>query len=154
MASRGPSSGNVPDSVREAVERTIQATLASAQQTRGRAEAAVDDIVRGAEASAKEVRGRVRGAIEERRPASSDEIRDLQRELRAFGRRLDAIEKRLAESGRKAGGGTSAAAKRGRGAGQSRGGKRGAAAKGASRSSAKGSSGSSAKGSSRSSAKR
>jgi hypothetical protein len=37
----------------------------------------------------------VKGAIEERRPATSDDIRELRKELRAIGRRLDRIEDRL-----------------------------------------------------------
>lgn len=99
MARGRPPTTNVPDSVRDAVEKTIQATLASAQTTRGRAADAVDDIVRGAEASAETVRDRVRGAIEERRPATSDEIRDLHKELRALARRLDAVEAQLSQTG-------------------------------------------------------
>jgi hypothetical protein len=51
----------------------------------------VDDIVRGAEETTKSVRRRV----EDRRPATYEEMRDLQKEVRALGRRLDAIEKKL-----------------------------------------------------------
>jgi hypothetical protein len=58
----------VPDAVRDAVERTIQATVGSAQTTRERAQEAVDEVVRGAGASAESLRERVLGAIEERRP--------------------------------------------------------------------------------------
>lgn len=111
MARRRTPTAAVPDNVREAVERTIQATLTSAQETRGKAQDAVDDIFRGAEASAEAVRGRVRGAIQERRPATSDDIRDVQSELRALARRLDAIEARL-EKARAQGGGRTAASKR------------------------------------------
>jgi UDP-glucose 4-epimerase len=78
-----------------AVERTIQTTLGSAQQTRGRAQEAVDDLVSGAEAGAKSVRRRVRGAIESGRPATLEDVRELEKELRAVSRRLDALEKRL-----------------------------------------------------------
>ena len=85
----------MPDAVREAVERTIQATVGSAQETRGRGQKAVDDIVKGAETGVGAVRERVRGAIESGRPATYEDIRDLQTELRAIGRRLDAIEERL-----------------------------------------------------------
>jgi polyhydroxyalkanoate synthesis regulator phasin len=91
MATRRPTPQRIPDAVRDAVERTIQATVGSAQQTRGRAQDAVDEIVERAEAGAEQVRQRVRGT----RPATHDELDDLQAEIRALGRRLDAIEKRL-----------------------------------------------------------
>ncbi len=74
----------MPDAVRDAVERTIQATVGSAQLTRERAQEAVDEIVRG-----------VRGAIEERRPVTHEDIKALRTELRAISRRLEAIEDRL-----------------------------------------------------------
>lgn len=85
----------MPDAVRDAVERTIQATVGSAQETRGRGQKAVDDIVKGAETGVEAVRERVRGAIESGRPATYEDIRDLNTELRAIARRLDAIEQRL-----------------------------------------------------------
>jgi hypothetical protein len=110
----------VPDAVREAVERTVQATVGQAaqaqQQTRGRAQDArtraqdvVDDVVKGARTTrgraqeavegvvkgAEVVGERVRGALEDARPATHDDIKDLQRELRAITRRLTAIEEQL-----------------------------------------------------------
>jgi hypothetical protein len=78
--------------MREAVERTVQATLGGAQQTRGRAQDALDEVVSGAEASAKNVRARVRKTVEATRPATSDDIRALRLEIAALGRRLDALE--------------------------------------------------------------
>jgi hypothetical protein len=120
MAKRRATQPPVPDAVREAVERTVQATLGQAaqaqQQTRGRAQDArtraqevVDDVVKGARTtrgraqeavegvvkSAEVVGERVRGALEDARPATHDDINDLKRELRAIGRRLEAIEQRL-----------------------------------------------------------
>jgi polyhydroxyalkanoate synthesis regulator phasin len=77
------------------VERTIQATVGSAQQTRGRTQAAVDDLVERAEAGAESVRARVRDAIDTTRPATYEDVRELQSEIRALGRRLAAIEERL-----------------------------------------------------------
>ena len=62
-----------------------------ARSTRGRAQEAVEGVVKGAEV----VGERVREAFEEARPASHDDLKDLQRELRAINRRLDAIEERL-----------------------------------------------------------
>lgn len=95
MADRRSAPQRLPDAVREAVDRTLQATREGAETTRTRAQDAVDELVKGAEAGAATVRERVRGAIEERRPATSDDLRELRRELRAIVRRLDAIEERL-----------------------------------------------------------
>jgi hypothetical protein len=72
------------DNLREAVERTVDATVGSAGRSRSVAQGALEDLRRS-----------VSGAIEGRRPATSDDVRELKAELRAIGRRLDAIEKRL-----------------------------------------------------------
>ncbi|HKP90606.1 MAG TPA: hypothetical protein VJT75_11625 [Thermoleophilaceae bacterium] len=104
MANRKPAPQRLPEAVREAVDRTLQVTREGAETTRTRAQDAVDDLVKGAEAGAEAVRERVRGAIEERRPATSDDLRDLRAELRAIGRRLDAIEERLPARGAKGSG--------------------------------------------------
>ena len=108
VANRKSTPQRLPDAVRDAVDRTFQVTREGAETTRTRAQDAVDELVRGAEAGAEAVRDRVRGAIEERRPATSDDIRDLRVELRAIGRRLDAIEERLPapRGGKKGSGGT------------------------------------------------
>jgi len=89
---------STPSELREAVERTVQATLGSAERQRERTQGALDDLAgtveqlrRGAEAGL----ARGRRALEERRPASYDDIRELKAELRRIGRRLDAIEDRL-----------------------------------------------------------
>ena len=92
MAKRRTTPQQLPDAVRDAVERTIQATVGSAQQTRG----ALDEVVSGAEASAKNVRARVREAVEKTRPATSDDIKELRAEIRALSRRLDKLEKKPA----------------------------------------------------------
>jgi hypothetical protein len=84
MARRRTTPKELPDAVREAVERTVQATVGSAERTRD----TVDELVRGSRRAVAE-------AIDERRPATHEDIRELQAELRAIGRRLDAIEKRL-----------------------------------------------------------
>ena len=94
MAKRRTTPQQLPDAVREAVERTVQATLGGAQQTRG----ALDEVVSGAEASAKNVRARVREAVEKTRPATSDDIKELRTEIRALSRRLDKLEKKPARS--------------------------------------------------------
>jgi hypothetical protein len=72
------------DNLREAVERTVDATVGSAGRSRSVAQGALDDLRRS-----------VSGAIEGRRPATSDDIKELKAELRAIGRRLDKIEERL-----------------------------------------------------------
>ena len=87
-----------PPELREAVERTVQATLGSAERQRERTQGALDDLAgtveqlrRGAEAGL----ARGRRALEEHRPATYDDVRELKAELRRIGRRLDAIEERL-----------------------------------------------------------
>jgi polyhydroxyalkanoate synthesis regulator phasin len=100
MARRPSSPKELPDSLREAVERTVDATLGSSG--RSRAQGALDDVVqsveelrRGAEERLAKSRRSMTEAIEGRRPASLDDIRELKKELRAIARRLDAIEERL-----------------------------------------------------------
>jgi chromosome segregation ATPase len=89
---------STPGDLRDAVERTVQATLGSAERQRERTQGALDDLAgtvdqlrRGAEAGL----AKGRRAIEDRRPATSEDIRELKAELRRIGRRLDAIEERL-----------------------------------------------------------
>src|SRR5918997_3723031 len=93
-----------PSELRDAVERTVQATLGSAERQRDRTQGAIDDIAgtvdnlrRGAEAGL----ARGRRAVEDRRPATYEDIRELKAELRRIGRRLDAIEERLPAQRRK-----------------------------------------------------
>ena len=100
MARRPSSPKELPDSLREAVERTVDATLGSSG--RSRAQGALDDVVqsvdelrRGAEERLAKGRRSMSEALEGRRPASLDDIRELKKELRAIARRLDAIEERL-----------------------------------------------------------
>jgi hypothetical protein len=76
------------DNLREAVERTVEATVGSAVDS-------VEDLRKGAEERLARGRKSVAGAIEGRRPATSDDIKEVRAELRAIGRRLDAIEERL-----------------------------------------------------------
>src|SRR5215217_9089539 len=90
------------DNLRDAVEKTVEATLGSAERSRSAAQGALDDLVesvedlrKGAEERLSRGRRSVTEAIEGRRPATSDDIRELRAELRAIGRRLDKIEERL-----------------------------------------------------------
>jgi uncharacterized membrane protein YgcG len=89
---------STPGDLRDAVERTVQATLGSAERQRERTQGALDDLAgtvdqlrRGAEAGL----ARGRRVIEDRRPATSEDIRELKAEIRRIGRRLDQIEERL-----------------------------------------------------------
>jgi polyhydroxyalkanoate synthesis regulator phasin len=87
MARRRTTPKELPDALREAVERTVQATVGSARETRDRAQGAVDELV-----------GTLRDAesnLTDRLPATRDDIKELKAELRRIGRRLDAIEERL-----------------------------------------------------------
>jgi polyhydroxyalkanoate synthesis regulator phasin len=104
------------DNLREAVERTVDATIGSAGRGRSAAQGALDDLVdsvdelrKGAEERLARGRRSMTEAIEGRRPATHDDIKHLRAELRAIGRRLDAIEERLpkkraASSAKRAGG--------------------------------------------------
>jgi polyhydroxyalkanoate synthesis regulator phasin len=94
MARRRTTPQRLPDAVREAVERTIQTTLGGAQQTRGRAQDALDEVVHGAEAGAKTVRKRVRAAADAARPATYDDIKELRAEVRRLAKRVEALEKK------------------------------------------------------------
>ena len=90
------------DNLRDAVERTVEATMGSAERSRSAAQGALDDLVdsvedlrKGAEERLARGRKSMAEAIEGRRPATADDIKELRAELRAIGRRLDKIEERL-----------------------------------------------------------
>jgi hypothetical protein len=83
-----PKRPSSPSELREAVERTVQSSLGSAERQRDRT---VDNLRTAAEAGL----ARGRKAIDEARPATHEDIRELKAELRRIGRRLDAIEDRL-----------------------------------------------------------
>ena len=68
---------NPADNLREAVERTVDATL------------------RGAEERLSKGRRSMADAIEGRRPATHDDVKELRAELRAINRRLAKIEESL-----------------------------------------------------------
>jgi hypothetical protein len=83
-----PKRPSTPAELRDAVERTVQSTLGSAERQRDRT---VDNLRTAAEASL----ARGRRALDDARPATHEDIRELKAELRRIGRRLDAIEERL-----------------------------------------------------------
>ena len=102
MARRSGKPGELPDALRDAVDRTVEATLGSAGRGREAAQSALDDLAgsvddlrRGAGQRLARSRRTVAGAIEGRRLATQDDMREVRAELRAIGRRLDAIEERL-----------------------------------------------------------
>jgi chromosome segregation ATPase len=86
---------STPSELRDAVERTVQATLGSAERQRERTideiAGTVDNLRKGAEASL----ARGRRALENTRPATAEDLRELRSELRKVSKRLDAIEERL-----------------------------------------------------------
>ena len=77
-----------PSELRDAVERTVQSTVGSAERQRDRT---VDNLRTAAGAGL----ARGRRALEDARPATHEDIRELKAELRRICRRLDAIEERL-----------------------------------------------------------
>jgi hypothetical protein len=102
MARRPANPKELPDALREAVERTVESTLGSAGRSRDAAQGALDDLAetvedlrKGAEQRIARSRRAVAEAIDTRRPATYEDVRDLKADLRAIGRRLDKIEARL-----------------------------------------------------------
>jgi hypothetical protein len=97
-----PERRDISDALRDAVERTVQATLV----TRARAQGAVDelagqvdDLKRGAEKNITRGSRGVRAAVEDRLPPTQEDIRAIRSELRSIADRLEAIETRLAAGG-------------------------------------------------------
>ena len=91
-----------PTNLRDAVEKTVEATLGSAERSRSAAQGALDDLVesvedlrKGAEQRISRGRRSVTDVLEGRRPATSDDLKELKAEMRAIGRRLDELEERL-----------------------------------------------------------
>ena len=82
MASRKTPQEQVQATLREAVDRTMSV----GQQTRSRAQEAVDDIGKAA--------GRFRQRIEGRAPATHDDLEAIRAELRNLAERIDKLEKK------------------------------------------------------------
>jgi polyhydroxyalkanoate synthesis regulator phasin len=85
MATRKTPQEQVQATLREAVERTVQA----GQHTRSRAQEAVDDLGKAA--------GRMRAQIEGRSPATHDDLGTIRDELRNLAKRIDKLEKKAAK---------------------------------------------------------
>jgi polyhydroxyalkanoate synthesis regulator phasin len=84
MATRKTPQEQVQATLREAVDRTMSV----GQQTRSRAQDAVDDIGKAA--------GRFRQQIEGRTPATHDDLDAIRAELRSLAKRIDKLEKKSA----------------------------------------------------------
>src|SRR4051794_34616833 len=84
MASRKTPQEQVQSTLRDAVERTVSV----GQQTRSRAQDAVDDLGKAA--------GRLRQQLEGRTPATNDDLAAIRAELRNLAKRIDKLEKKQA----------------------------------------------------------
>ena len=82
MASRKTPQEQVQATLRDAVDRTMTV----GQQTRSRAQEAVDDLGKAA--------GRFRQQIEGRAPATHDDLEAIRAELRNLAKRIDKLEKK------------------------------------------------------------
>jgi hypothetical protein len=89
MASRKTPQEQVQATLRDAVERTVTA----GQQTRSRAQEAVDDLGKAA--------GRFRQQLEGRSPATHDDLDAIRTELRRLAKRIEKLEKKKAPSKKK-----------------------------------------------------
>ena len=95
-----PDRPDIQDALREAVDRTVRATVDTRERAQGAAGGvaeAVDDLVKGAERNISRGRRGVLAAVEDRLPASGDDMKALRAELRRIDDRLGAIERRLDE---------------------------------------------------------
>jgi hypothetical protein len=75
-----PERKDIQDALREAVDRTVRASI----DTRERAQGAAGGVA-----------GSVRSAVEDRLPVTQDDMKALRAELKRIDRRLQAIEQRL-----------------------------------------------------------
>jgi polyhydroxyalkanoate synthesis regulator phasin len=89
MASRKTPQEQVQATLRDAVDRTVSV----GQQTRSRAQDAVDDIGRAA--------GRFRQQLEGRAPATQDDLDAVRAELRRLAKRVDKLEQKKQASKKK-----------------------------------------------------
>jgi polyhydroxyalkanoate synthesis regulator phasin len=82
MASRKTPQEQVQATLREAVTRTVSV----GEQTRSRAQDAVDDLGKAA--------GRFRQQLEGRAPATHDDLDAIRAELRSLAKRIEKLEKK------------------------------------------------------------
>jgi hypothetical protein len=89
MANRKTPQEQVEATLRDAVERTMTV----GQQTRSRAQDAVDDLGK--------VAGRFRQQLEGRAPATHDDLAAIRAELRSLAKRVDKLEGKKKASSKK-----------------------------------------------------
>ncbi len=92
---------DIPDALRDAVERTVRATLGTRELAQGAASelsGSVDELVKGAEKSLTRSGRTVRAAVEERLPATQEDVKAIRAELRRIGKRLELLEERLGDA--------------------------------------------------------
>src|SRR5688572_26687914 len=85
-----PDRRDIPDALRDAVERTVQATVGTRERAQGAASelsASVDELVKGAEKGLSRSGRSVRAAVEERLPATQEDVKAIRPELRRIGKR-------------------------------------------------------------------
>jgi len=95
-----PERRDIQEALRDAVDRTVRATVDTRERAQGAAGGvadAVDDIVKGAQDNISRSRKGVLAAVEERLPPNQDDMKGLRNELRRIDRRLGDIERRLDE---------------------------------------------------------
>jgi polyhydroxyalkanoate synthesis regulator phasin len=97
MSKRGRRA-DAADALRGAVDRTFQATVGQAQETRDRAQEVVDELASAAT--------RVRDVIDDLRVATHDEVRELREQVKRLEARVAALEGGTKPRTRKPAGGT------------------------------------------------
>jgi len=93
-----PERRDIQDALREAVDRTVRASVDTRERAQGAAggvTGAVDDLLKGAERTLGSSSRSVRSAVEDRLPATQEDMKALRAELHRIDRRLEAIEQRL-----------------------------------------------------------
>jgi hypothetical protein len=89
MATRKTPQEQVQQTLREAVDRT----MAVGQQTRSRAQEAVDDLGKAAERFRQQIGGRT--------PATHDDLEDIRAELRSLAKRVEKLESKKKAASKK-----------------------------------------------------
>ena len=103
----------VPDSLRQAIERTFSATAEGAAETRDRASEMLDDVARRGREAGKSVAGRAQEAressagaaskvieaIEGMRLASHEDVRELTKQVEQLSRRVEKLESKAKVEG-------------------------------------------------------
>lgn len=87
--------GGIPESLRAAIERTIAATGEQAAGTRERAQEWLDEVARRGQEASSELTHRFLEALQDRRLATGEDVRAIQKKLAALERKVAALEKRV-----------------------------------------------------------